>query len=1078
MRLLIITCLSLINIFISSTTFAAGGLTWATATTWNFSSTSLESDWLTTFAGGTDNHSGCETVPSKDKWYKFTATQSDYYFIVSGNNADFRYALYTESGGVLTQFSTACYLVGNSNAWHYYNTLVNGTTYYIKVMSASLATTYSIGLSKYPFAWTGFWNTDVTEARNYAGNSAPGVASAVYVSSKAYNTYSITANANYDIGSLTIEANSSASVAIAAQSTLRTIDIDNLTLNASSTFTINHSHATYGLEIDVQDFTANSSSTLTINDCNNNFKFITRDIVINANANITFPDKGVAKEYTVSSSRAINIASLGQLTFQDYVSLTATDVTVDGTLRFDHVAGSQPIIAGNFTVNGTLNHQGHRYISLTGIGKTISGTGNFYGGTSSPIVVESGASYTFGSLASNTIRLSHLCVVSGGSISIGANTVNTCYFIQNGNFYQNSGVLGIAGPTSYTMSSGKYNGNTWISYGFVTNPGITNANFDEGTGTTYFNSGDYTNADMFFVNNQTVPSVTYNNLKVRTNNGYVATLGTGSNVTVNGDLSLINPGTAGGVATTNWTVKVGADIYIGSLNGVNPSGNALTLNCAHAIYRSSGTGSFTMGNNASHAINISYLDPSGTGDECFYGFGIPTFYGTVNYSGAGNQEILPATFNNLTISGSGIKTALSNNSIKGNWTNNIGTSAFAGSTYKVTFNGSSAQSITGSYGTTFNKLEVNNSLNVDIIKNAVVSSWVDFTLGDFVASDVTQPLTFGSAATINTVASDNSHVVGYVAKNTSSTTEFTFPCGDGTYYRLCSVKPSDATARTYRVKYFGTAYSDLTTSGINHVTNREYWDIASVSGTKNALVKLSWGLNSGINSTYLDLKNAFYNGTDWIEVTGAYTHTGNSSAGTLVSSTDQTSFGYYTLGSSTSANLPVELLDFSAKCDNDKVLISWITSSETNNNFFTIEKSDDLIDFKTVALVNGAGNSNSIKEYQLVDELSNKLSYYRLKQTDFDGKFELFSPVSVKCNDINEVLIYFNSEDKSIRIENLSNSEKNVQVYNSEGRLISNQKTSDNKNIRIITDQFSSGVYLVMLLVGNDEVITRKIIIN
>ena len=115
---------------------------------------------------------------------------------------------------------------------------------------------------------------------------------------------------------------------------------------------------------------------------------------------------------------AVQVDNGGYLTFNDYIKLNITnDVLINGTLRLDQASGTDnPTIGGNFTVNGTLNHQGHRYIKLTGgtagAHKTISGTGNFYGGTIAPLWIFSPggtAYYDFGSLGSdNTIQLTHL----------------------------------------------------------------------------------------------------------------------------------------------------------------------------------------------------------------------------------------------------------------------------------------------------------------------------------------------------------------------------------------------------------------------------------------------------------------------------------------------------------------------------------------------------------------------------------------------------------------------------------------------------------------------------------------------
>ena len=93
--------------------------------------------------------------------------------------------------------------------------------------------------------------------------------------------------------------------------------------------------------------------------------------------------------------------------------------------------------------------------------------------------------------------------------------------------------------------------------------------------------------------------------------------------------------------------------------------------------------------------------------------------------------------------------------------------------------------------------------------------------------------------------------------------------------------------------------------------------------------------------------------------------------------------------------LPVKLLYFNVKKENNTGQISWATAMEKDNDYFDIEKSMDGKNFKTIGKINGAGNSQQILKYTFTDSnLSPGLNYYRLKQTDYDGKFT-YSPVDV-----------------------------------------------------------------------------------
>jgi len=109
----------------------------------------------------------------------------------------------------------------------------------------------------------------------------------------------------------------------------------------------------------------------------------------------------------------------------------------------------------------------------------------------------------------------------------------------------------------------------------------------------------------------------------------------------------------------------------------------------------------------------------------------------------------------------------------------------------------------------------------------------------------------------------------------------------------------------------------------------------------------------------------------------------------------------FTIGTANKAQtpLPITLLSFEANFNVDKVDLRWITSSEVNNDYFTIERSKDALTWEEIIRTNGAGNSNVNIEYVETDyNPYDGISYYRLKQTDFDGNFEYFNIVPVKVD--------------------------------------------------------------------------------
>ena len=110
-------------------------------------------------------------------------------------------------------------------------------------------------------------------------------------------------------------------------------------------------------------------------------------------------------------------------------------------------------------------------------------------------------------------------------------------------------------------------------------------------------------------------------------------------------------------------------------------------------------------------------------------------------------------------------------------------------------------------------------------------------------------------------------------------------------------------------------------------------------------------------------------------------------------------FSDFCLLKGTTIPLPIELISFTAEYNSGNVLLNWTTNSETNNDYFTIEKSPDASIFNNVTTVKGAGNSHSLLHYSAIDkEPYSGISYYRLRQTDFNGKYSLSNLVAVNIS--------------------------------------------------------------------------------
>ena len=170
--------------------------------------------------------------------------------------------------------------------------------------------------------------------------------------------------------------------------------------------------------------------------------------------------------------------------------------------------------------------------------------------------------------------------------------------------------------------------------------------------------------------------------------------------------------------------------------------------------------------------------------------------------------------------------------------------------------------ITGNFE--FVNLTVNNSGgNVLLQSDIEMDGALTLTAGDIDASK--QTLTLSSSAT-SSAGSDASHVIGTMIKNTASEDPFSFPLGDGTWYKAISIVPSTIDPTVWTAEYFNSEYPTTTvdpanTGDIDHISAYEYWDLDK-SGSANATIALPWVSQNAV-SVYADLRLAHFDGTDW-----------------------------------------------------------------------------------------------------------------------------------------------------------------------------------------------------------------------
>lgn len=195
---------------------------------------------------------------------------------------------------------------------------------------------------------------------------------------------------------------------------------------------------------------------------------------------------------------------------------------------------------------------------------------------------------------------------------------------------------------------------------------------------------------------------------------------------------------------------------------------------------------------------------------------------------------------------------------------------------------------------------------------------------------------------------------------------------------------------------------------------------------------------------------------------------------------DQALYNYVMTGST----LPVEFTYVNAAMHNEGVMISWGTSSEHNNDYFTVEKSSDGVTFQEIAKIQGAGNSAESKSYSVIDvSVQSGLNYYRVKQTDFDGEFEYSRVVSFFNDQLLKVdlNVFPNPASNLLNIilKGVGSDDVNIEMADSNGMTIYTAIYQSNfdHQLKIDVSTFNPGVYNLILSVGS-SVYAKKVIVQ
>jgi hypothetical protein len=797
----------------------------------------------------------------------------------------------------------------------------------------------------------------------------------------------------------------------------------------------------------------------------------------------------------------------GNITIGANFTLNGTIFTASsGILEFD---GNAAFTSATFTHNN-----GSMRFSATGGTTTISGTspacfllefvgnGFSYNITSAGnITVANDLNFTGGSLYNintGTIDVSgniNVTNTAAGCAGTGLININGT---GNQNFSGSSGAgLGALPKVTINKTSGTLNLSNFpsISNTFMYTTGPVNA----GTSTLCFTNGS---ATPYSING----SLTLNNIEFLMLATETITIGLATVLTINGDLTMAG---SGRITLNTGTLNVNGNIFLN--NTAAAGGGTAAINIL-------GTGNQTMdgtvisvSQNLLPLININ--KPSGTltlkgnisaSRTWTYTAGIVdagSFTSTVAFGGnALNVTSAGMSFYNVTVTGSTI--TLTNSmtiaqdlvinagrlapgantvNLAGNWTD-YGTAGYTEATSVVNLNGSGLQTISSPAGENFTNLTINNSgAGIQLSNDVTIATAFVMTQGNINLNG--NKLTLG----ISVANNGNLNYTSGIMLGTGSFTRWfktgvlangsvigLFPTGTAADYRPFFVSAPVAgptTGGTIQV-----AYSDATTNtttptypdGAATIQVRKdlNWAVTTGNGLNGGTFNLDvQGTGYGLIGAVSDLRLTLANTVVGLPGVNAGTTANpqiNRSGLTLANLTNSFYIGSI---NSTNTTLPISLVYFKASVQNEEVVLNWATAAEIDNDYFTIQRSTDALGWENIQKITGAGNIGITKSYTTKDiSPYSGVSYYRLVQTDFDGKSTYSYTVSVKINSkISEILVYPNPAKDHLWIQFVSPGKYEVAVFNNNGQLVNQLVSVSGNKMELNIAELKTGIYVLYI---------------
>ncbi len=164
--------------------------------------------------------------------------------------------------------------------------------------------------------------------------------------------------------------------------------------------------------------------------------------------------------------------------------------------------------------------------------------------------------------------------------------------------------------------------------------------------------------------------------------------------------------------------------------------------------------------------------------------------------------------------------------------------------------------------------------------------------------------------------------------------------------------------------------------------------------------------------------------------------------------------------------LPVEFIHLGAKLNSaGKVEVEWETGSESNNDYFEVQRKSNIDTWKAIERIVGAGTTSLTSSYQILDNHpgAGKM-YYRIKQVDLNGEYSYSDIFSVLVPKESNQLIYYNNANQSIHLDQEHLSSCSIRIFNQAGNIVLDQSNVDESIINV--SFLPTGNYILYSLIN------------